>query len=210
MNDLDRFFEKPEPVLHPRLRYLRGVLDRHEVPQLRVEFRQDRDGLDVGDPRLLVLLQDGEGRDVGRPEEFEWEPDVNDVLMTWGIKAITIPNESLRFGAVLRDRLEVVETRFGDGFFSGVLTEYLGSSAWSSKQVVSAMLAEVHAYHPSPGPQRDACREGIEEVVGACVDLLYKSLAYSKAETINILSAALALYLDHRFHVSERKMLGWT
>jgi len=210
MNDLDRFFEKPEPVLHPQLRYLRGLLDRKEVAQLRVEFRQERNGLDVGEPQLFVLSQDDRGNEIRPPQELDWDPQVNDVLMTWGIKAITIPNESLRFAAVLRDRLGIVETRFGDGFFSGVLTQYLQSSAWSERPVVSAMLEDVHAYHPSPGPQRDACLDNIERAIGDCIDALYKSLAYTKDQTISVLSAAIALYLDQRFHVSERKLLGWT
>jgi len=51
----------------------------------------------------------------------------------------------------------------------------------------------------------------IEGAIGYCIDALKEGtgFGYTRDQTIDIVSRAIASYLDERFSISDRKLLGW-
>jgi len=191
MADLDRFFEKTQPLPHPKVRFWRALVEEGKVARLSVEVWRDPLPLSVNPPRLFVHFYDTQGRETRSPEEFDWDPKVNDELLRLKARAIDPENEGYRFGLVLRSRFASIETPFGE------------------LPKVSQLLDEIHCADPREGAQQEACAELIEEVFGSCFDSLHEVLKYSKEQTISIMGEAVAAYLDERFSVSDRRAIGF-
>lgn len=209
MTDLEHFFDKSPPPVHPRVRFWEGALKSGEVAHLLVEVWRERfDILSWGPTTLCVYCKDASERDVHPPEEIAWNEKLNRELIRLRARAISLENESERFGLVLRDRLDSVVIRFGDGFFSGVLIDYLGEGGFASLDPVQKALSRIHVFKPAGGPHRTRCIEFIQEELKYCVDALFEVFMYSKAQSISILSNALYSYLDERFSITTREMLG--
>jgi len=156
---------------------------------------------------LSVSFQRG-NREVPR-EVAQWDLQLDDWLVRQGAKAPSVENEADRFGFRLRELLEHPEQRYGSGFFNSVLVRYLHESDLSNQPAIRAILASVHEYKPSQGESSRDCAGYIEQVLVEAAQQLTNQLRYPRTQAVEILSNAIAYYLDERFNVTTRKQLGF-
>ena len=209
MSGLDKFFEKRAPPLHPKVGYWQSVLKQGRAAQLRITFVREKEGLVYGPAKLFVHFYDVVMEEVQSPDEVEWDERVNAELVKLGAAALSTANEMERFGMVFNDRFRVAENRFGDTFYNATLVTYLQHSAFARLPPTNDVLSRLRDYVPSLGKQREECEELIEDVIGYCIEALHDLLRYSRPETTEIVAGSLAYYLDERFSISDRKLLGW-
>lgn len=210
MQGLDKFFNKGTPAVHPKVAYWHACLKKKQANRLRVTFQREKSGLVFEPAKLYVHFQDAAGEDVQTPDEVDWDERINSELIKLKANALSKENEAERFGMVFNDRLALAENRFGDGFYNATLVAYLKQSAFAKLPETSGIVNELNEYAPSQGRQRQECEEMIEEEIGYCITSLHDSLEYSQNETTMIVANSLAYYLDERFSISDRKLLGWS
>jgi hypothetical protein len=75
---------------------------------------------------------------------------------------------------------------------------------------VQEVLSEIQEYKPNPGATYADCRDRIKAVIAHCGHYLIDSLKYERPLAEEILEGALAYYLDERFSVTNRQILGMT
>lgn len=208
MPGFDRYFRtEPEAATHPKVRFWQKM--QKEGARLVCELVRERDGLSFGPARLYVRFLDARGEDRQSPDEVEWDPRLNDALLGMGVQAATDDNEIKRFGLVLRDRLEDPEGRFGDGYYNAVLIEHIQDSPFAEDPRVREKLEDVTSYRASRDSRAyDECHEAIEAVLVRCARELM-ALYGDEARAARILVGALAEYLDERFSITNRQLLGW-
>jgi hypothetical protein len=73
---------------------------------------------------------------------------------------------------------------------------------------VREKLEEIHSYAPSEGQARENCVAQIKAVLAANARRL-EALGYHRATAIEILANAIAHYLDERFNIHTRALLGF-
>src|SRR6266511_783520 len=101
-----------------------------------------------------------------RHDEVEWDPELNEELMRLGVKAVNPENESRRLGMMLNTWFARPENRYGDGFFSAVLYEYLRNSEFADQVPIRQALQEIYEHVPNKeGPSYTDCIEAIEGVI---------------------------------------------
>ncbi|MBI4817475.1 MAG: hypothetical protein HY791_14535 [Deltaproteobacteria bacterium] len=183
---------------HPKLPYWRT---QRSKPYVR--FARDRDGLVYREARLFVVIE---------PEvcdDMRWNPDLNLALIHDKFRAQTRDNEGERFGFMLDDALRPAEVRYGDGFFNIVLQDFLRDEGFDDLPAVAAKLKRIYrssaVYSQAPAME---CREKISGALSECGELLTDSLEYAEDEAEPILAAAIAYYLDDRFHLTNQELLG--
>ena len=205
MANINEYFQVEEDGWfdHPRLRHWRKLLG--EGARLRVEVARRKRGLDVGRAILYVTIA-ANGQD--RLEEEEWSDELNRGLIKLQVRACSSENEALRFGLAFSGAFEPAEDRVGDGFFNSVLIDTLKDGPLAVG--LADVIAQVHVLRPN----RDSksypdCRDLIVSAIQGRARELTHDLVYSEAEANTILLSALAVYLDERFSISARRLLGF-
>jgi hypothetical protein len=209
----EKYFKKgaaSEPYSHPRIRAWRSWKSKPQLARIRVEVRRERSGLSVSPAKLFVEFLDGDGANL-HLDEVLWERELD----TWLIReakalAVDTENEKLRFSLFLRFDLAKPLRIYGDGFFNTVLMEIADRDFGYSTEIKRVTKA-VHRNSVQHGSSRDDCVSLIEHALGdtaGLIDLLYPSEGQMKTAQA-ILSGALAQYIDDRFHVTERELLGF-
>jgi hypothetical protein len=101
------------------------------------------------------------------------------------------------------------EHRYGDGFFSGVLREYLGNSELARRPPVRDALNQWREDQANKESSAYAdCVESIEGVIVRAARSLI-DLGYDREAAKEILSNGVGYYLDERFSLTQRRMLGF-
>lgn len=202
MSSLDKFFE-------PRVEVLPAEARRWETLSqgrpLTCEFIRRRQGLSWEPAKLQVSIPDGTPPVIEPP--VLWELRLDDWLIARGAKAPTATNEAERFGFRLGWLLEPIEERYGGSYFNSALHAYL-SDEFSSQPSVRHKLDAVHAYPDTTEDTRD-CREQVEGVLVKVAHDLAGPLQYSRPLAERILADAIAYYLDDRFSITNRELLGF-
>lgn len=208
MPGFEQYFDSaPEAATHPKVRFWQAM--QAKVARLVCELVRDRDGLSFGPARLYVHFLDEHDEDVQSPDEVDWDARLNDELLRLRVRAMTPENEVKRFGLVLRDRLEDPEERFGDGYFNAVLIEYIEESPFAEEPSIQEKRRFIRADRASrDGRAFDECSAAIEAVLVRCARDL-TTLGYDRKQAVDILSSALAEYLDERFSITSRQLLGF-
>jgi hypothetical protein len=209
MPGFDQYFEsKPDAPMHPKVRFWRRM--RETGARLVCELTRERGVLSFGPAMLCISFLDEHGNDMQSPDEIAWDSRLNDELLRLKVRAVTPENECKRFGLVLRDRLAEPEERFGDGYFNAVLIQYIRESPFAQEPTIHEKLPFIHAYQASgDGNSFKACRTEIEAIIVQCAHEL-TALDYNQQEAVQILLVALAEYLDERFSITSRQLLGFT
>ncbi|MBI2373854.1 MAG: hypothetical protein HYV07_07645 [Deltaproteobacteria bacterium] len=206
MTGLDQYFsdDKQPWVEHPR--FFHWMSKRDQGATFVVQIHRKRDGFQFGRTKIYARFAWPDGR--SEMETEPWDDDLNEGLVEAGVKAKDLPNEALRFGFMLSSALRKAEIRFGDGFFNAVLLTSLKRSPFFDHEAVRTVLDEIHDSKPHvEGISYADCAEMIDLALRGRAKQL-KKLGYETAEAGEILAQALAQYLDERFHVSSRKLLG--
>ncbi len=207
MGDLDKYFEdsKPEET-HPKVRSWRKLIDDGKTA--KCELYRKFDGLTYGIAKLYVSFYDKKGEEL-RHDEVEWEPELNEALLGLHIPAVSPENEGKRLGLMLKTWFARPEQRYGDGFFSCVLREYLGSSELARRSPVREVLNQWRENQPSrESSAYNDCVESIEGVIVRAAHSLV-DLGYEREAAKGILAAGIGHYLDERLSLTQRRMLGF-
>jgi hypothetical protein len=188
---------------HPHLRRWRKL--RQEGARLRLEVARVRRGLDVGRAVLYVTIVANGQESL---EHEEWSDELNRGLIKLGVQTISHENESLRFGLAFAGAFEPTEDLVGDGFFNSVLIDELQHGPLAER--LADVLAQVHTLQPSRDSRSYAeCKDMIVGAIRGRARELTHDLAYPEQEANVILSSALAIYLDERFSITDRRLLGF-
>jgi hypothetical protein len=206
MTKLHDLFVKPSQYDHPKLRSWLSYKNKASVVGSYVEFRRERDGL-VFKPAVLYFVA-VQTDDTEYCDSEPWDAALNDALLKNGFRARNAENEGERFGYRLVGLLQPIVNKFGDGYFNSVLVRYLEENGYTSDEVIRGHLTKIQT-HPPLGSQHVAdCQARIDGVLAQCAGQL-TGLGYSPQDSSTILCGALAYYLDERFHLTNRKILGW-
>jgi hypothetical protein len=206
VSNIDDYFRVTEGRWfdHPRLRHWQELIEKRHA-RLRLEVSRQRRLLETSPAVLYVTIELSDQRVL---EHEDWSDQLNRGLIKLKVRAVSLENESLRFGLAFHGAFEPAEDRFGEGFFNSVLVDELrrGSLARSLSETLDAI-------HTSP-PHRDGrsygpCRDLIVGAIQGRAVELTKELDYPQERAAKILSSALASYLDDRFSISDRKLLGF-
>ncbi len=169
-------------------------------------FVRRREGLSWTLARLVVSYPDAYPP-VPPDPAIVWDSRLDRWLLDHKIRAVDTENEAERFGFGLAGQLEPIEIRYGSGYFNAVLVSYLRSSGFADQPTVREKLAAIHSYAPSEGQTKDYCIAQIKAVLGTNARTL-ESLGYARDIAIDILANAIAYYLDERFNIHTRALLG--
>jgi hypothetical protein len=208
MPGFDHYFQSPpEAATHPKVRFWQAR--QKNGARLECTLIRERDVLSFGPARLYIRFLDQHGDDQESPDQVDWDARLNDELLRLQVRAVTPDNEIKRFALVLRDRLAEPEERFGDGLFNAVLTEYVDGSAFANEPAVKEKRRFIGAACASrDGGFFSDCWDAIDAGIVACAkDLI--ALGYDRQQAVQILSGALAEYLDERFSITSRQALGF-
>jgi hypothetical protein len=170
-------------------------------------FVRRREGLGWTPARLVVSYPDATPP-VPPDPAIAWDARLDRWLVDHQIRAVDVGNEAERFGFALEAQLEPIEIRYGSGYFNAVLVSYLQDSGFADQPAVREKLEEIHSYAPSEGQARDDCAAQIKAVLAANARRL-EALGYGRSTSIEILANAIAHYLDERFNIHTRALLGF-
>ena len=214
MTGLDQYFKQPNVIsIDPQIRYLHEQIQQGKAVHAQCVFVRKREGLTFGPAKLFLTLLDSDGNAIEQPFELAWDPEVNEELLNPPepvppVRAESPENESERFGLMLYHKFERVVERVDDAFFNAVLVEYLGESPFASNETVAFLLQRTDK--PSRSSKyRDYCRDKIEEILVEMAHILTEKLHYDQKTAEQILTDALAYYLDERFSITYRRLLGF-
>jgi hypothetical protein len=196
---------------HPLYRFWKTLRDSPNVSALRAALYRPREGLTYAPAKLYVhaVLKDGTQRD---PGEYGWDPIANEGLVRLGGRCVEQSDEVMRFALMAQNGFLPIEGRVGDAYFNSVLLERMRLEPFSRQPSLEAMLARVgRDYKASPGEARDDCVRQIDNAISELSKDLVAAdrLAYDNVLADTILDKALAQYVDERFSVTNRQMLGW-
>jgi hypothetical protein len=189
---------------HPLIRTWGWLLSQRKGDaHCRIERR--RHGLTYLPTKLWLelTLTSGEPKE----EPSDWDTELNRWLIDQKVKAIDEANEGVRFHLILRELLQKTEIRLGDGYFSAVLIDALENTGLTAEPRISSILSKVGHYSPSHGRAYGPTVETINAALSECARLLTQ-LGYREDVASRILVEAIADYLDDRFSVTNRAILG--
>lgn len=208
MSQLKDYFQAPngDVELHPQVRKWRRQLSDGSADNAKCELWRKRQGLTFAPATIHVeLTKDGVEVSSGT---IEWDPDTNMELMRLGVQAVTPVNEAKRLALMLQHWFSIPEARYGDGYFNSVLYDFLKQSPLGAFKPIADALSSMHEYNPSKGASYVDCVGSIEAVIRTAARALVESLRYGEDEAEGILVNAIAEYLDERFSITNRHMLG--
>lgn len=206
MSNLDRYFDElTEKDSHPKLRYWLQQLESGK--KAKFELCRPNDILGFKPAKIYMHFYENE-KEVDCDED-DWEDSLNNALIKHGIRAISKKNEIMRFSLTFRDALRPAQERFGEGYFNAVLLEIINNKSFVEHKSISKKMEHIAVSNPcKDSPSYEDCREMIEYAIKVCAQNLTKYLDYPRDEAEEILLESLAQYLDERFSVTSRYMLG--
>lgn len=207
MSILDEMLQAPaDAALPPLVRWLKTRLAAGD--EVKIELWKSTAVLGSSAVELVIhRAMDGSEQ---APQQVAWDDDLNASLVALGVRAVDLENEGERFALGLRAKLRKVERRYGDGYVNSVFVELIDESDLSK----GSDVADVRKFVPVNSPDRNGrayhrCREEIASEIAARAAELREHLKYNEGDLKDIMSKAIARYLDERFSVSRRRALGW-
>lgn len=205
MSKLNSFFgNSGSSFSHPLLTFLENT----EAERKEIQVVRPKDTLGFKAAKVyLHLTIAGKSQP---PAEYAWDDELNAQLVIAGIRCNSTENEKIRFALGLRFGFKRAESRFGDGFFNAVLAMVVRETGFADHSEVKAILKHVSSNQPyMHGNGYSDCREMIESAISDQANSLVNDLNYKQELAEDILAGAMAKYLDERFSVSDRALLGW-
>ena len=203
----NKYFDAPAPAPeHPRLRAWGSYRKHPEVDHVELEIRRNREGLTFLPTRMFVTFYRADGDIFRGPDEAEWELELDDWLVKERVRATDHANEKLRFSLRLKAAMRPIAARFGDGYFNSVLVYLLRKGPFAHHSGLAETLGSIHEYEAAGGSKFD-CEELIDHELSVAAQKLM-GLYADRTVAEDILAGAIAQYLDDRFHVTERRLLG--
>ncbi len=208
MLSLDRYFEKAKsPQLPPDARRVEARLGR--FAKAVCLFDRERDGLSFRPASLTILFFAKGSTQPADDLKVEWDARLNLFLVERGIRAEDQEQEARRLALALKADLSSAEMKYGDGFFNSVLFQYLREHELAAREPIKSTMAATHALEPSFTEAYHDCSAFIDQTLKDWTQRLNGQLGYEKAQTVQVLVAGVNEYLDERFSVTNRRMLGF-
>ena len=148
-----------------------------------------------------------DGREVDSKDD-DWDDGLNSGLVQLGVRADDLDGEKDRFALGLRAALRAPEKRYGDGYFNAVLVQYVTRTDFHTNGDITAALQHVRTASPDGGHTFDDCWKMIDAAVKGRAAELIQNLAYERNAAWEILAGAMARYVDERFSITNRRLLG--
>lgn len=193
---------EPPQATHPLLTKLLVAMNRGQKFQVVVDDDDDSFGLDG---YRISILRTGDDSPIAT---FSWDAEVNEELISLGVRSKHSDSESIRFAIRLRDELGATETRYGNGFLNRTLVDLVTESYLDKHPEIKTALKKHRRIALERTSEYQECRDSIVYVIGKRSRELTGPLGYDEATMRNILSKAIARYLDNRFSLSQRKQMG--
>jgi len=194
---------------HPLLRIVDEAAKRPEVKRVVVEVLRPRDVLGFKPAKLYLHLLSEADQDVQPYQKEDWDDALNAALVKREIRALSADNEKVRYTLGLRAALQAPETRFGDGYYNAVLVHHIVHSPFAGHPTVESIITHVYMTGIDPSFRTYAeCRGLIDSAIRGRAMELVENLRYDIPEAEEILAAAVAQYLDERFSVTNRRIMG--
>jgi hypothetical protein len=204
----NKYFDESAPVPeHPRIRAWRSYKNLPAVNHVELEIRRQREGLTYLPTRMFVTFYDPAGA-IFRQDEAEWELELDSWLVKEHVKAKDEDNEKLRFALRLKVALRPIAARFGDGYFNSVLVYLLRGGPFGGREPLAQVLDAIFEYKSAGGSRLD-CEQLIDYEIGVAARELLSLYDNNRALAEDILIGAITQYLDDRFHVTDRRQLGF-
>jgi hypothetical protein len=202
---INNYFDTPaEAPEHPKIRAWSAWKSGSQRTEL--EIRRPREGLAFLPARMYVTFYvDGA---IQRQDETEWELELDTWLLKEHVKARDEANETLRFALRLKAAFRSIAIRFGDGYFNSVMVHQLRGGPLGRVAPLAEMLSAIHEYEAAGG-SKDDCEQLIDFEITVAAKALLRLYGGERIVAERILTRALAQYLDERFHVTERRQLGF-
>jgi hypothetical protein len=205
MNELDKMLDAPGETALPTLvqyyKSRKAAGDRIEVEL----YRPDAAG---GLSRTELVIRRWEQENEQEPRQVEWDDGVNAGLVDLGIRATDLQQEGERVALGIRAALRKIERKYGDGYVNAVLVDLIDESDLSKRGEIADVRKHVHTNRPERTRSYSECRGLIaNEISGRAVELRDK-LKYTPEQIKEVMTKALAIFLDERFSVSSRRHFG--
>ena len=205
----DLFGGTKERETHPDALFWSDLRERDDIAKVELEFRRKRDGITFRPAEFRATFFDENGKRQDS-RKSTWELELHQDLVRAGFRCRSESNDAERFGFSLKSLFEPVEARYGDGYFNAVLIEYLRSTGIDQRPEAKDVFNAIHWDRPSmEGPSFAECRDRIARVLQGVAHDLSTSLGYERPEAEHILASAIAYYVDERFSVTNRRLLGF-
>jgi hypothetical protein len=204
MSNFDELFGTTHTEeLHPAAR---AWLSRIRAGQpAQVEVVRKREGLSFAPPKLYITFGTPTGPEV---QSDQWDPHLSEVLARAGVRAASRDNEALRTALMLEEWFGFVHQRYGDHYVDLILLDYVAQSAFSRYPSIQEILKAIYRPERSYGDSHGRCLEDITAVLSKAAKTLTE-MRYERPEAEAILSHAVAMHLDDRFNVTNRRLLGF-
>lgn len=204
MSAIDDFFNSNQEQTHPLLRSVAAGLAEDVEYQLDLQSESYLVGLSRVKMFVSVVSQPGIP-----PTEYDWSKELNSGLIQMRIRAVDDKTEAFRFALILRDSMEEIENRHGNGFFNSVLVDLVRDSGLDEDEDIREMLNEAVVNPTNRSGGYEICRDSIALAIRGRAKELTQHLGYSEAQAKVILNKAISMYIDDRFSVTSRRQMGF-
>jgi hypothetical protein len=163
----------------------------------------------AGDLACDLHFMNAEGKS-GDYKAEPWDPDLNQSLIRRHVRALDEENEVTRVALALAAALSTAESRFGDGFFNGVLVAVIDEGPLGEQSAIQSLRSHIPTNKPEAQSSSFAdCAAMIRDALQDRWHELKDDLGYNDADADEVFIEALAAYLDERFTITDRRRLGW-
>lgn len=208
MNSLDDFIQNAgsHPLKHPQIEVWDSILSNPNFHDKAVQFYRERKGLTFSQAYLyLKWTQDN----MKMSDKHEYHLELDLYLYKKGIYAVSEDNEAQRGGFWLKYRFEKGDIEYGDGYFSSVLIERI-DSLFGQNPVIKDTMKKIARNRASKGTTNYSnCLAFVNNVLEEYLTFL-KYLNYPADIIKTISTYAINSYLDERFHITNRELLGFS
>ncbi|ADO68376.1 hypothetical protein [Stigmatella aurantiaca] len=210
MPGISDYFKKAQPAweTHPMVRHWRAMQKDPTVSGLKMELYRPREGLTFRPADIYVHVERKNGPPAP-PHLSPWEDVLNEGLVHLKVRATSMENEAQRFSLMLQSAFGPIDSRFGATFFNAVLIDRIRTGPFAGHLPVAQVLETIREYAPNREQAWDDCVSMIDNAIAGRANELVDELGYTQPEAETILANALGQYLDERFNVTNRKLLGW-
>lgn len=203
------FNTKPKPQEHRIIRLWESKIKDTAPDYLLFEVEREREAFGFSPARINLLFYSVDELLIHRvihKESALWNRTLDDWLLgdQRRIRARTGECEMLRMALRLRDSLEPVIDRVGDGYFNQLFIKEVSDGPLADCLSIRRKLDSIHTrVLDDAGNIKEDLLEIENNLTSIAYDLLSK-LQYKRAKAEEIFEGAVALYLDERFQVTER------
>ncbi len=203
----NRYFDtQAAPAGPPRLRAWRSYQKAPGITRIEVDVSREQEGFGYGPATLHVFFLDAEGA-VLRHDEALWEDALDVWLLSQGARARDQATETLRASIRLRARFRTIQRQVGEGYFNSLVVCAILNGPLGEDHEVMETVRHIHALQPYDGGKVAQYLEEADQVLTGIAHELTDQLGYERPVAERIFADAVAMYLDERFHVSERLAL---